>query len=159
MVKAAFATGDRLQVNAGFEQARQIVIYEVSTIGARECHAMTYQSGPTKALDPSGLGRNGKGGPGGGGGCGGGNKKDEPIDEKEILAKAASLVGVSVLFVNKTLNAFSVLALNEARIFTVKLDDQKEIVDVIVRLQEMLRGDPPLWLRRALVGEYAPVEV
>jgi len=159
MVKAAFATGDRLQVNAGFEQARQIVIYEVSTIGARECHAMTYQSGAPKAPGLSGLGRNGKSGPGGGGGCGGGKKQEEPIDEKEILAKAASLAGVSVLFVNKTLNAFSVLALNEAKIFTVKLDEQKEIADVIVRLQEMLRGDPPLWLRRALIGEDAPVEV
>jgi nitrogen fixation protein NifX len=121
---------------------------------------MTYQSGAPKGTAPSGtLGRNGKGGPGGGGGCGGGNKKDEPIDEKEILAKAASLAEVSVLFVNKTLNAFSVLALNEARIFTVKVDGEREIADVIVRLQEMLRGDPPLWLRRALVGEDAPVEV
>jgi len=164
MVKAAFATGDRLQVNAGFEQARQIVVYEVSTIGARECHAMTYQIAPPKGVGPSGtlagtLGRNGKGGPGGGGGCGGGNKKDELIDEKEILAKAASLAGVSVLFVNKTLNAYSVLALNDAKIFTVKVDEQREIADVIVRLQEMLRGDPPLWLRRALVGEDAPVEI
>ena len=160
MVKAAFATGDRLQVSAGFEQARQIVVYEVSTIGARECHAMTYRIAPPKGAGPSGmLGRNVKGGPGGGGGCGGGNKKDEPIDEKEILAKAASLAGVSVLFVNKTLNAYSVLALNEAKTFTVKVDEQREIADVIVRLQEMLRGDPPLWLRRALVGEDAPVEV
>jgi nitrogen fixation protein NifX len=159
MVNAAFATGDRLLINAGFEQARQIVVYEVSTIGARECHAMTYQSGAPKGTGPSGtLGRNGKGGPGGGGGCGG-NKRDEPIDEKEILAKAASLAGVSVLFVNKTLNAYSVLALSEARIFTVKVDGDREIADVIVRLQEMLRGDPPLWLRRALIGEDAPVEV
>jgi nitrogen fixation protein NifX len=160
MVKAAFSTGDRLQVNAGFEQARQIVVYEVSTIGARECHAMTYQNGSPKGTGTSAtLGRNGKGGPGGGGGCGGGSKKDEPIDEGEILAKAASLAGVSVLFVNKTLNAYSVLALNEAKIFTVKVDEQREIADVIVRLQEMLRGAPPLWLRRALIGEDTPVEV
>ncbi|MGA9070389.1 MAG: hypothetical protein WB424_09055 [Terracidiphilus sp.] len=160
MVKAAFATGDRLLVNAGFEQARQIVVYEVSTTGAREFHAMTYQNGAPKGTGPSGtLGRNGKGGPGGGGGCGGGNKKNEPIDEKEILYKAASLDGVPVLFVNKTLNAYSVLALRESRTFTVKVDGDREIADVIVRLQEMLRGNPPLWLRRALIGEDAPVEV
>jgi nitrogen fixation protein NifX len=160
MVRAAFATGDRLQVNAGFEQARQFVVYEVSTIGARECHAMTYKCSSTKGAGLSAtLGRNGKGGPGGGGGCGGGGKKDEPIDETEILAKAASLAGVSVLFINKTLNAYSALVLNEAKIFTVKVDEQREIADVIVRLQEMLRGDPPLWLRRALVGEKTPVEV
>lgn len=160
LVKAAFSTGDKIQVNAGFEQARQIVVYEISTTGARECDAMTYRSAtPDAACSPGTHGRNGKGGPGGGGGCGGGKKKEEPINESEILSKVASLAGVSVLFVNKTLNAFSVLALNEARIFTVKIDDQREIADVIVRLQEMLRGDPPLWLRRALIGEAAPVEV
>jgi nitrogen fixation protein NifX len=159
MLKAAFATGDKLQVNAGFEQAWQIVVYEVSTIGARECLIMTYQIAPPKEAGSTGaLGRNGKG-DSGGGDCGGGKMKNVPIDEKEILAKVASLAGVSVLFVNKTLNAFSVLALNEARIFTVKVDNQREIADAIIRLQEMLRGDPPLWLRRALVGEDAPVEV
>jgi nitrogen fixation protein NifX len=160
LVKAAFATGDRLQVNAGFEQARQIIVYEVSTAGARECDVMTYRAAPSGATGAAGTpGRNGKGGSGGGGGCGGGKKKEEPIDEAEILRKVASLSGVSVLFINKTLNAFSVLALSEARIFSVKVDERREIADVIVRLQEMLRGDPPLWLRRALIGEEAPVEV
>jgi hypothetical protein len=119
---------------------------------------MTYQSSPPKTPGLSGHGRNGKGGPGGGGGCGDGKKQDEQIDEKEILVKAASLAGISVLFVNKTLNAFSVLALNEARIFTVKVDDQRKIADVVVRLQEMLRCDPPLWLRRTLKGERSTVD-
>jgi nitrogen fixation protein NifX len=159
-VKAAFATRDRLQVNAGFEQVSQIVVYEVSTTGARECDAMTYHiAQPNDTGAPEAHGRNGKGRGSGDGECGGGKRKEESINEEEIVAKVASLAGVSVLFVNKTLNAYSVLALNEARIFTVKVDDQKEIADVIVRLQEMLRGDPPLWLRRALIGENTSVEV
>jgi len=134
LVKAAFATEDRTQVNSGFEQARQIVVYEISTIGARECDAMTYRSATLDAACSAGTrGRNGKGGPSGGGGCGGGKKQEEPINEAEIVRKVASLAGVSVLFVNKTLNAFSVLALNDARIFTVKVDEQREIADVIVR--------------------------
>jgi hypothetical protein len=44
---------------------------------------MTYQSGPPKVPDPSGLGRKGKSGPGGGSGCGGGKKKDEPIKKED----------------------------------------------------------------------------
>jgi nitrogen fixation protein NifX len=160
LVKAAFATGDRIQINAGFEQARQIVVYEISTTGARECDAMMYRGAqPSTGRLPGTHGKNGKCGPGGGVGCGSGKKKEEPINECEILSKVAGLAGVSVLFVNNTLNAFSVLALNEARIFTVKVDEHREIADVIVRLQVMLRGDPPLWLRRALVGEEVPVEV
>ena len=160
LVKAAFATGDKIQVNAGFEQARQIVVYEVSTTGAKECDAIAYGPTRTSTAAPSlARGMNGKGGPGGGGGCGGGKRKEEPIDEAQILGKVESLSGVSVLFVNKTLNAYSVLALNKARIFTVKVEDRRKIADVVERLQEMLRGDPPLWLRRALIGEDAPVEV
>jgi nitrogen fixation protein NifX len=155
LVKAAFATGDKIQVNAGFEQARQIVVYEVSTTGARECDAITYQNATSA---PGHHGNKGKCGPGGGGGCGSKKKEEQPINESEILRKVASLSGVTVLFVNMALNAFSVIALNEARIFTVKVDDQRDIADVIVRLQEMLRGDPPLWLRRALIGEDVPIE-
>ena len=156
LVKAAFATGDKIRINAGFEQARQIVIYEVSTLGARECDVMAYKSG---AGWPGTHGKNGKCGPGGGGGCGGGKKKEEPIDEGEILSKAASLAGTSVLFVNKSLHAFSALALNDARIFTIKVDEPREIAEVIARLQEMLRANPPLWLRRAMIGVDAPVEL
>jgi nitrogen fixation protein NifX len=155
LVKAAFATRDRILINAGFEQARQIVVYEISTIDARECDVMSYQNG---AGWPEAHGRNGKCGPGGGGGCGGSKKKEEPINESEIVSKVASLAGISVLFVNKSVHAFSGLELNEARIFTIKIDNEREIADVITRLQEMLRGDPPLWLRRALVEEDAPVE-
>jgi hypothetical protein len=39
------------------------------------------------------------------------------------------------------------------------VDGQGEIADVIVRLQKMLRSDPRLWLRRALIGEDTPVKV
>lgn len=156
MVIAAFATGDRLQVNASFEQARQIVAYEVSTTGARECDAMKYHfAQPNAAGLPVTHGRDGKCAPDGG--CGGGKKNEEPINEKDIDAKVASLVGVSVLFVNKALNAYSVLALNEAKIFTVKVDEQREIAEIIVRLQDMLRSDPPLWLRRAMAAEEAVI--
>jgi len=155
LVKAAFATKDKILINAGFEQARQIVVYEISTTGARECDVMSYQNGTGW---PEAHGRNGKCGPGGGGGCGGSKKKEEPINESEIVSKVASLAGISVLFVNKSLHAFSGLELNEARIFSIKIDDEKMIVDVVARLQEMLRGDPPLWLRRTLIGEDAPVE-
>lgn len=150
-VKAAFATVDKLRINAGFEQARCIVAYEISATDARQCATMTYRSvSPNAACRPEGHGK--------GGGCGG-KKKEEPIiNEPEILAKAAGLTGVSVLFVNQPLNAFSALALNESRIFTVKVDGEKEIADVVVRLQEMLGSEPPRWLRRAQTGARAAFE-
>lgn len=159
LVKIAFATGDRKEVNASFEQARQIVVYEVTTTRVRACDAITYRGADPHASSlPGTSGRNGKGGGGGGGGCCGGKKKQESINEEEIDNKVASLAGVSVLFVNKTLNAYSVLVLNNARIFTVKVDGHRNIPEVVARLQEMLRGDPPLWLRRALIGSDTVIE-
>jgi hypothetical protein len=156
VLKAAFATKDKLRVNAGFEQTRYIVVYEISATDARQCATITYRAdSPSAAGCLEGPGRKG---PGGGCGCGGGKKKEEEINEHEILAKVAGLAGISVLFVDKPLNAFSALALNDTRIFTVKVDDQKEIADVIARLQEMLIGEPPRWLSHAMTGERAEVE-
>lgn len=155
ILKAAFATKDKLRVNAGFEQTRYIVVYEISATEARQCATITYRADPPSAAGcMEGPGRKGSGG---GGGCGGRKKEDE-INEHEILAKVAGLTGISVLFVNKPLNAFSALALNDTRIFAVKVDDQREIADVIARLQEMLCGEPPRWLSRAMTGECAEVE-
>jgi nitrogen fixation protein NifX len=156
ILKAAFATKDKLTVNAGFEQARYIVVYEINTTAARQCAIMTYHA--ASSSDAGCLKGHGRKGPGGGGGCGGGRKKEDEINEHEILTKVAGLAGISVLFVNKALNAFSALALNDTRVFTVKVDDQKEIADVIARLQEMLGNEPPRWLRRALIGEHDAVE-
>jgi len=153
LVRAAFATENGFLINAGFEQASQIVVYEVTTAGAKECAVMTYHAAETTSAAHKGKGKCGHGG-----GCGGSKREESPINEEEIAKKIADLDGISVLFVSKPLKTYSILALNETRIFTVKLDEQREIADVIVRLQDMLRGTPPLWMRRTLIGENAPVE-
>lgn len=153
-VKVAFATRDKKHVNVGFEQAAQIVIYEISSLDARIADVLTYSVAAKETAAQAGTGAQGQCGKGSGG-CGGGAKKDEAINEEEVTAKVASLAGASVLIVNKTLHAFSALALNHAKIFTVKVDEPEEIGNVIARLQEMLAGEPPLWLRRALNGSEA----
>lgn len=155
-VRVAFATRNRTQVNVGFEHATEIAVYEVSSTEAREVDVLTFR---VSAADASGAaagqGRGGKCGQG----CGGGKRHEESINEPEIIEKVDSLVGVSVLIVNETLHAFSALELNHARVFTIKVDNPENICDVIARLQEMLRGEPPLWLRRVLIGTDAVVEV
>ena len=179
-VKVAFATGDGKQVDVGFEQATQIATYEISSTDAQELRLIAYRAATEKATalaeGPSLSGKHGGGcgGRGGGknngGGCGGGGgkgkkaggcadaKPEDEVNKQDIVEKVASLAGVSVLFVNKTLNAYSVIELGQSRIFTVKVDGSKEISEVIARLQEMLESDPPLWLRRHLIDTDAKIE-
>lgn len=154
-VGVAFATRNRTQVNVGFEQATEIAVYEVGSTEAREVDVLTFRA---SAADESGAAASKDRDRKCGQGCGGGKRHEESINEQEIIEKVDSLAGVSVLIVNETLHAFSALELNHARVFTIKVDNQENICDVIARLQEMLRGEPPLWLRRALIGTDAVVE-
>jgi hypothetical protein len=170
-VKVAFATGNGTHVDVGFEQTIQIATYEITSTDAQELKLLTYRAATDKSTTvESGSGK--RGGCGGGGkgkgGCGGGKgkkaggcadaKPEEEVNKQEILEKVASLDDVSVLFMNKTLNAFSVIALGESRVFSVKVDGSKSIPEIISRLQEMLATDPPLWLRRHLIRPEVPVE-
>jgi hypothetical protein len=174
-INAAFATGNKKQVDAGFELATQIAVYEIGATEAKELDVIAYRSATQKAAESAtihgqigtrGDGCCGGGGKGKGDGSGkgkkaggscGDSKQEDAFNQQEIAEKVASLAGVSVLFVNKTLNAYSVIKLGEARIFTVKVDNPENISDVITRLQEMLAGDPPLWLRRHLIGADAEI--
>ena len=163
-VKVAFATDNGTHVDVGFEQATQIATYEITSTEAQELKLLTYRSATERATTvEGGNGKRGGGGGKGGGGCGGGGKgkkaggcadakPEDEVNKLEIIEKVASLDDVSVLFMNKTLNAYSVIELGQSRVFSVKVDGTKEIAEVIARLQEMLATDPPLWLRRHLVG-------
>jgi hypothetical protein len=175
-VKVAFATGNGTHVDVGFEQATQIATYEITATAAQELKLITYRTATEQAATAeSGLGK--RGGCGGGGkgkgkgsgGCGGGGKgkksgscagakPEDEVNKQDIIEKVASLDDVSVLFMNKTLNAYSVIELGQSRVFSVKVDGTKEIAEVISRLQEMLASDPPLWLRRHLIRAEVSVE-
>ncbi|WP_420237702.1 hypothetical protein ACOBR2_19235 [Telmatobacter bradus] len=156
-VRIAFATNGGEKIDAGFEQASEIVLCEVSSSEAREIAVLRFASSalvqpPTKR------------GPGGGqgckekqGGCGGG-KKDPILNEAAVDERIASLEGARVLLVQSTLNAYSALALNHVKVFSIKLDHPQFIADMILRIQEMLMFDPPLWLRRALVNPSVELE-
>jgi len=177
-VKVAFATGNGTHVDVGFEQATQIATYEISSTDAQELRLMTFCAATEKVTAPVGTpdlsGKRGGGcgggkGKGGGGGCGGGGKgkksggcadakPEDEVNKQDIIEKVASLADVSVLFINKTLNAYSVIELGQSRVFSIKVDGTKEISEVIARLQEMLGSEPPLWLRRHLIGAEVEVE-
>ena len=156
-VRIAYTSTSGSKVDAGFEQASEIHVCEVSALKAREVAVLQFQLTPTPPTESASIEKprkcSGSCAPGKvsekrASGCGGGKKKEAPVDEKSIHEKVAALDGVSALFVNKTLHAKSALALNAAHIFTVKVDEVQPIGNLIERVQAMLLDRPPLWLTK-----------
>jgi len=161
IARIALVTKTGEKVDTGFEQTSLVLVYEVSPLGAKEV-AVHHFSNPAFVVAES-KGPGGGGGCGGGkksgqcgtekksGGCGGDKKKDPVLIKAEIDARVNVLADVSVLFTQKSLNAYSALALNACKIFSVKVDKEEAIGDLVARIQEMLLWDPPLWLKRAML--------
>jgi hypothetical protein len=72
------------------------------------------------------------------------------FDEEDITRRVATLVGVSVIVINKDLQAYSALALKQANIYPIKVDSSEFIGVVITQLQELMKSNTPLWLRRSI---------
>ena len=119
-MKVAFATGDGRHVNAHFGWAKQISVYEVTP---QVCHRVTdYEFAGNLGED----GNEDKLGP-----------KLDAIQDCAILYVAA--IGGS--------GAARVVAKN---IHPVKVAETQAIDELLWKLQEVLRGTPPPWLRKAL---------
>ncbi|QWT45571.1 hypothetical protein [Azospira inquinata] len=138
-LRIAITTNNLLQVDTSFAGAKQIVFYRVGA--------------DTAEFEDCAQFKGVKKGPGGGqgknGGCcgmGGGESSNPP----QIMDKVHALAGSSVLF-TLGLSDPQAVSVQEEGVFPVKMENTRSIDEVITRLQEMLQGNPPLWLRRALL--------
>ncbi|MDR3746073.1 MAG: hypothetical protein P4K80_08090 [Acidobacteriaceae bacterium] len=143
-MKVAFATSNRERVDGGFEQAKKIVVYEVGVSCARSVSTYTFGSSRKRTTKCEQQEHD--------------NSSStkykirrrcpDRCNEEEIARRIATLGGVSVLVIHKDLQAHSVLALKHANIYPIKVDDPEFIGVVIAQLQELMKSDAPLWLRR-----------
>lgn len=137
-LKIALTTNDLLQVDANFATAKQIVFYDVSYDGAEFLDCVQFKGG-------QGGGRRG---PGGGSGCSMGDPNDgAAVDQVKIRVEA--LEGCAVLF-TLALSDFAAVSVNNLGVFPVKMQQKREVQEVIDQLQRMMKHNPPLWLRKAL---------
>jgi nitrogen fixation protein NifX len=67
--------------------------------------------------------------------------------------RVTALAGCAVVFVPRPISGEEALGLIRSQVFITKLQNVEAIAEVIERLQAMLRGNPPLWLRRAMTVE------
>ncbi len=119
-MKIAFATQDLKRVDAHFGWAKNIAIYEVSPEDSRFLEAIQFDG------DLKEDGNEDKLGP-----------KLDAIKDCAILYVAA--IGGS--------GAARVVAQN---IHPIKVNEPEVIDDILVKLQGVLRGTPPPWLRKVM---------
>lgn len=139
-LKIALTTDDLTQVDADFPTARQFVFYTVTADSADFVDCIQFKD------RPRGNGEGGGEKKGGGRCCGG---APAPAVGTSIDARIESLRGTGLLFTLAMSDPQSV-RVADLGVFPVKLAGARSVLEVIDRLQAMLRGTPPLWLQRAM---------
>lgn len=119
-MKIAFATQDKQRVDAHFGWAKHLAVYEIDDAGYR--FLRTFDFGTDLAED--------------------GN-------EDKLAPKLEAIADCAILYVAAIggSGAARVVAL---KIHPIKVAQPEPILDILDKLQEVLAGTPPPWLRKAL---------
>ena len=126
-LKIAIATRDMKGLNAHFGSAPKFAVYEVSQTRWRFLEALDFSD--FSLSDESG-------------------RHAEDGDDR-ITPKVEALTGCHLLFV-LAIGGPSAVKVVRAGIHPVKLPQAQPIEDVLARVQTMLAGSPPPWLRKIL---------
>ena len=120
-MKVAFATQDLQRVDAHFGWAKNIAIYEISPEGHQFLEAVQFDG-----------------------------DLQEDGNEDKLAPKLDAIADCAILYVAAIggSGAARVVAKN---IHPVKVAQPEAINDILGRLQEVLKGTPPPWLRKALL--------
>lgn len=123
-LRIAIATQDMNNLNAHFGSAKKFAVYDVTTTDHRFIEAFGFDD----VTEQSG--------------------KHNDIDDK-ITPKVEALTGCALLFV-LAIGGPAAAKVVRAGIHPVKVKDREPITDVIERVQTMLKGTPPPFLRKIL---------
>lgn len=129
LMKVAFATNDLKRVDAHFGGARQMVFYEITEASSRLIEAVQFDNASAE------------------------DGTHDPSDNDDRLGpKVEALKGCSLLFV-LAIGGPAAARVICLKVHPIKLSAVEPIADVISRVQGMLKGNPPPWLRKALQTE------
>jgi nitrogen fixation protein NifX len=129
-LKIAFATQDMRRVDAHFGSARAIMIYEVGPDDHRLIEALEFDD----VSDQTGSG---------------GDRNDVEKEDR-IETKVQAIKGCAMLFV-VAIGGGAAARVVGCNIYPVKVREPEAISDTIARIQTMLRGSPPPWLRKLML--------
>jgi nitrogen fixation protein NifX len=129
-LKIAFATQDLHRVDSHFGSAPAIVIYEVGPSTYRFLEAVQFDAVSNQD----------------------GHHVEDDDGEDRIGAKVAALTGCAMLF-SLAIGGVAAARVVNARVYPLKLPAPETISDVIGRVQTMMNGTPPPWMRKLLYDD------
>lgn len=119
-MKIAFATQDKQRVDAHFGWARHIAVYDVT---ADECaYVQTFDFG---------------------------DELEEDGNEDKLAPKLGAIHDCAILYV-AAIGGSAAARVVALKIHPIKVPQPEAILDILDRLQDVLKGTPPPWLRKAL---------
>ncbi len=129
-MRIAFATQDLSTMDAHFAGARNLAIYDIGPEGYRFLEAVRFDQTS--------------------------NEDGVHVEEGEdrITPRIDALAGCALVFVLAIGGPAAARVVNR-KIHPVKLPRPEPIPQILERLQIMLKGTPPPWLRKAIHGERA----
>lgn len=132
-MKVAFTSSDGTTVDQHFGQASEYCVWEVA---ADRAEFLTRVS-PLVAA-----------------GCAGAD-----LDEEDRTAARANAVAGCAIVCTVQIGGPAAAKLVARRIHPMKTGAEVAIAEMVEKLQQVLRGTPPPWLRRAVGGERAPADL
>lgn len=122
-MKIAFATQDKERVDAHFGWAKSIVVYDVSPEGHRFIESFDF-----------------------------GDKLEEDGDEDKLAPKLDAIKDVAILYV-AAIGGSGAARVVAMKIHPIKVPQPESIAEILEKLQAVLKGTPPPWLRKALAKD------
>lgn len=122
-MKIAFATQDKERVDAHFGWAKSIVVYDVSPEGHRFIESFDF-----------------------------GDKLEEDGDEDKLAPKLEAIKDVAILYV-AAIGGSGAARVVAMKIHPIKVPQPESIAEILEKLQGVLKGTPPPWLRKALAKD------
>ncbi|AUS98999.1 nitrogen fixation protein NifX [Nostoc sp. CENA543] len=120
-VKIAFTTTDHVHINAHFGWAREIDVYEINAEGYQFLETLNFEGD----LQQDG-------------------------NEDKVAPKLAALVDCAIVYVT-AIGGTAAAKLIKKGVTPVKArSEQEEIKEILTKLVQTLKGNPPPWLRKAL---------
>ena len=122
-MKIAFATQDKARVDAHFGWAKSIVVYDVSPQGHHFVEGFDF-----------------------------GDELEEDGDEDKLAPKLEAIKDVAILYV-AAIGGSGAARVVAMKIHPIKVPQPESIADILDKLQAVLQGTPPPWLRKALAKD------
>ena len=120
-MKIAFATQDQQRVDAHFGWAKHLAVYDVTPEGYR-------------FVNEFGFGEN----------------LAEDGDEDKLAPKLDAIRDCAIVYV-AAIGGSAAARVVASKIHPIKVNAPEAILDILDKLQEVLKGTPPPWMRKALL--------